>query len=163
MRLFGATVVSVAADFASGNHAYGFFAAVAEARSANAPISRMAASNDSPRAARNAFSMSANVTYASRAPWRDSRSLVPARMSPQRGTSVSRCGVQSGVSPALPSARIVATASAPATRASSLRPAAISSQRWFTSDCGVFPPQVVTRRRAGRTPRRSASSVAVSP
>jgi hypothetical protein len=137
-------------------------AATAVARSANAPISAALVASDRPRLARQAFSTSANVTVGWRAPWACSSGWVPSRASPHRGAAVSAGGVHGGAAPALPNARTVRAASPPTMIATSLRPAAISSQRWFSSDWGVLPPQVLRRLRAGWIPSRSARSRAVS-
>ena len=96
-----------------------------------------------PRAARNAFSTIGYVSTGRAAPCVASSSLMPGRASPQGGAVLGRGAVHAGRRPCFPSWLIVCHASAPAMTATSARPAAISSHRWFTTDWGVFPPSVV--------------------
>ena len=85
---------------------------------------------------------------------------TPGRASPTTESAALDDAAATGGCPVAPRAQDDRMASAPATSATSRRPAAISLAARLTSHCGVFPPMVVVSTRAGSTPKRADRSPA---
>ena len=159
----GVTVAISSGARNSGDQAYGLVEATAENRDHSPAILAWCSSNDSPAAARSAFSKIGYTWVGSISEWADSASLVPGRSMPSRSGGGTSAGwlVQSRAWPARPASMRLYTVSAPAISTTSNWPAPMAAAASFTSSCGLLPPTVDWMSWPGRTlvaPTLSANS-----